>query len=356
MKPTSSFKLFFLFYASSSFIATAGLLKERHTKPEKRTQDGVESDVLILGAGMAGINAAKTLFDAGITNFKVLEATNRIGGRVLLHKFKTGGAVELGANWVHGPKSNPIWKLVDDAKLGYVKTMIEPTENAYIVIDENGVDITAQDGHERMKEVNVCVENLIEKLKEGGKADMPMRTALGKCNWLPTTPAETSTEYFYHDFDAAVSPEEISSGINLRSDAEIDSTGDEQLLISDTRGYAHIIENLANNFPKGSILFGKVVQNIVSKEDRVDVFVQGEKPMTAKFVLATFSIGVLRNGVKQKMFGDQLPTDFRDSLEKMNMANYLKIFLKFSVRFWPSEYQYFFYASKKRGVNRNIIN
>ena len=38
--------------------------------------------VLILGAGAAGITAAMTLYDQGITDFLVLEAQDYIGGRI----------------------------------------------------------------------------------------------------------------------------------------------------------------------------------------------------------------------------------------------------------------------------------
>lgn len=37
--------------------------------------------VIIIGAGVSGCNAAKTLVENGIEDFLILEATNRIGGR-----------------------------------------------------------------------------------------------------------------------------------------------------------------------------------------------------------------------------------------------------------------------------------
>ena len=52
-------------------------------------------DVLILGAGITGITAARTLEVNGITNFLVLEATDRIGGRIREYD---GTSIEVGAN------------------------------------------------------------------------------------------------------------------------------------------------------------------------------------------------------------------------------------------------------------------
>ncbi len=46
-------------------------------------------DVVIVGAGLAGLTAAKYLYDAGCTNITILEARNRIGGRVFTEYLET---------------------------------------------------------------------------------------------------------------------------------------------------------------------------------------------------------------------------------------------------------------------------
>ena len=56
--------------------------------------------VLILGAGVSGITAAKTLYDRGVTDFLVLEGQSYIGGRIRQVSF-AGIKVEMGANWIH---------------------------------------------------------------------------------------------------------------------------------------------------------------------------------------------------------------------------------------------------------------
>ncbi|CAA6661179.1 unnamed protein product [Spirodela intermedia] len=68
---------------------------------------------------MSGISAAKTLSEAGIKNILILEATNRIGGRIRKAKF-AGLNVEIGANWVegvNGQEVNPIWTLANKLRL-----------------------------------------------------------------------------------------------------------------------------------------------------------------------------------------------------------------------------------------------
>lgn len=69
--------------------------------------------VLILGAGAAGITAAKTLYDQGVTDFLVLEGQDYIGGRIK-HASFAGIKVELGANWIQhaDDEDNPLIPLM----------------------------------------------------------------------------------------------------------------------------------------------------------------------------------------------------------------------------------------------------
>src|SRR6185436_17923519 len=61
--------------------------------------------VLVLGAGIAGLAAARTLRDHGI-DVTVLEARDRIGGRAW-----TRDGLDFGAHWIHGTEGNPLTNL-----------------------------------------------------------------------------------------------------------------------------------------------------------------------------------------------------------------------------------------------------
>jgi protoporphyrinogen oxidase len=60
----------------------------------------IETDTLIVGAGMAGLTAARTLAEAGVP-VTVVEARNRVGGRILSHHIGEH-AIELVAEFIHG--------------------------------------------------------------------------------------------------------------------------------------------------------------------------------------------------------------------------------------------------------------
>src|SRR5271155_3014401 len=72
------------------------------------------NDVVIVGAGMAGLTAARALAKAGV-RVLVLEAQERIGGRILTQHVG-GEAIELGAEFIHG-RPPELWALIDEAGL-----------------------------------------------------------------------------------------------------------------------------------------------------------------------------------------------------------------------------------------------
>ena len=74
----------------------------------------MKPDVLILGAGAAGLAAAKVLSDAGRSAL-ILEARDRIGGRIFTHQDpKLKIPIELGAEFVHG-RPDVTWQLLREA-------------------------------------------------------------------------------------------------------------------------------------------------------------------------------------------------------------------------------------------------
>jgi monoamine oxidase len=65
-----------------------------------------DPDVIVVGAGSAGIAAARRLVEAGIS-VAVLEARDRVGGRAVTVTMR-GHGIDLGAHWLHAGKINPL--------------------------------------------------------------------------------------------------------------------------------------------------------------------------------------------------------------------------------------------------------
>jgi monoamine oxidase len=80
-------------------------------------------DVAVVGAGLAGLVAARDLLAAGLSVL-VLEARDRVGGRLLNHKLKVGAVVEVGGQWV-GPTQDRVLALAEELGIGLFPTYEE---------------------------------------------------------------------------------------------------------------------------------------------------------------------------------------------------------------------------------------
>lgn len=70
--------------------------------------------VVIIGAGFSGIAAGVKLLESGISDVVILEAENRIGGRVHSIEFGEGKKIDMGAQWVQGQAGNVIYEMTKD--------------------------------------------------------------------------------------------------------------------------------------------------------------------------------------------------------------------------------------------------
>lgn len=82
---------------------------------------GAVLDVAIIGAGLAGLTAARDLQRAGCESFVVLEARDRVGGRTLNHDLGGGYFSEAGGQWI-GPGQTAIMDLAKELGVGTFPT------------------------------------------------------------------------------------------------------------------------------------------------------------------------------------------------------------------------------------------
>lgn len=77
-----------------------------------------QTDVIIIGAGAAGLGAAKRARELGLS-FVLVEAGHRIGGRAYTEAIAPGVPFDLGCHWLHSSSINPFTKIADACGFAY---------------------------------------------------------------------------------------------------------------------------------------------------------------------------------------------------------------------------------------------
>src|SRR5258708_11329298 len=83
----------------------------------------MEADVCVVGAGLAGLTAARRLSQAG-KSVVVLEARDRVGGRIWTQHLSDGTPVDRGGAWL-GPKQDAMFGLAREMGVSTYKTWVK---------------------------------------------------------------------------------------------------------------------------------------------------------------------------------------------------------------------------------------
>lgn len=318
----------------------------------------LDAEVIILGAGIAGISTAKTLSENNITEFIILEAENRIGGRVKSTVLKTGNTrVELGANWIQGidptqPEKHPLWSIAQKCGgLGgkFVKDFNNGTMH---VFDENGTNITNSTAFKkRLSQWNEILDpglsQFSKKRQKAGLPDVSVRDALNANGWIPTTAVDNLIEWYGLDLDEyAIEPQNISLYMNF-PDETYDNFGNpnktENYFVTDQEeGFEKVVKCLSEDFlskeDKRLVLNSVVIEINWSDSERVCVTIRENetlKEYCASYVIFTFSLGVLKSDAVK--FIPPLPASKKNAIDMCEYVLYLKIFLEFEAVFWKED-------------------
>lgn len=260
--------------------------------------------VVIIGAGAAGLAAAKALMEAGIS-FDVIEARDRIGGRAFTDEL-LGARFDAGAFYIHWAERNPWAVFARDLS---VETIDDRAANGGLRIAEDGLLLPR--GQAARRRLAFSTFAAAADQRPDGAPDISladMAASLGGEEVIAAARAIAS--------GALGEEAELVSLIDYN---RLDSGGD--LVVPS--GYGRLVQRYGADV--------KVSLSTVAR--RIDWSGQGVKvvldkgQISADAAIVTVPIGVLRAG--RLAFTPELPVTHRHALDGLGMGAYTKIALRF---------------------------
>lgn len=285
---------------------------------------GGPSRVLVVGAGMAGLAAARRLQAEGL-DVTVLEARDRVGGRLATTRPDDGPPLDLGAAWIHGRQENPLLDLD-----GYDDLETTRTDYGNLWVYERGSRLSEATLHrlyDRYYRLMARLSRRRDRFAESGSLSLSAAIDGVTTNWSLSTQAARRLRYavrteIEHEYAAdtdALSATEYDLGEELRG-------GDELV----TSGYDRVAESLAEDL---DVRLNHAVDSIGYDSDGVTVHTQ-QGTIEGDRVVVTLPLGVLK--ARSVTFAPSLPAWKRRAIDRLGMGVLNKTFLRFPERFWAS--------------------
>jgi len=278
----------------------------------------IQTDVIVVGAGMAGLAAASRLARAG-AKVTLLEARDRVGGRILTRR-EPGlpVTIELGAEFIHG-KSPQLWKTLAEAGL----ETWELGGDSYCY--ENGRLAECLSWEERF--------SILEDLESYDGPDISFAEYLRHRGDDPNAPWAVS---YVEGFNAA---EQSLIGVASLKKQQIAEDSIEGNRIFRVRaGFDQVPEFLAKKFIKlGGVLHKNArVERIAWRRREVRVGCTGQRgqpleDVTARAVVVTVPLGVLQANC---ISFDPKPEELFAQFSRLAFGNAHRVTLVFDDDFW----------------------
>lgn len=297
---------------------------------------GRSERVVVVGAGMAGLVAARLLRDSGFV-VTVLEARDRTGGRVWTDD-RLGAPLDLGGSWIHGVEGNPLTLWCEKLGIDLVESQGER-----LLIDKRATAPTREGQRRRAILGRAAFKTAIEwaswkskaMARSWGPRSISVKQAIEPllhARWLPeidrlvvATFVEMSEGVQSAPWDA-VSAEEWFPTEGLDRNAQ------------PTGGFKPLLGDAAQGL---DIRHGAAVERLGWNGSGVTAVLQGGEQIVADRAVITVPIGLLRAGLPAL---DPLPPEAqRLALGRLGYGAGIlgKIYLRFPRRFWPEQPKWF---------------
>ena len=288
-------------------------------------------DVVILGAGVAGLSAAIDLSQAGM-KVSIIEARNRVGGRILTERDPaTKIPIELGAEFLHG-LTPEIWEPVQEHDLE--------------VTEVEGENWCFREGKLGPCDFFADVDRIIRKMKDR-PPDQSFLSFLAKQFPNPKhdpklEEAKAHARAYVTGFNAA-DPGKVSvNWLAEEMEAEEQIEGDRAFRI--TKGYEALVAILLQRLRSLNVPINLncAAENIRWSRGSVEVRGHASRKQfefSAPRALITVPLGVLLARPSEKggiRFSPSLPSSKQKALSKLSMGHVMRVTLQFKERFWEN--------------------
>ena len=291
--------------------------------------------VLIIGAGISGLAAAKKLKEKGF-EVTVVEASNRSGGRIKTN-FSQNFPFDEGASWIHGPRGNPITDLAQKAG-----------SKLYLTDDEN-VKVYDVDGKIYSEKVLTEAENKFEEVKNNiskNGAQGQSFESIFKTSY-PDLYNNRLWKYMlsaYLEFDTGSDISDLSPRF-FEDDEEFN--GNDEII---TNGYQTVIDYLTKTL---EIRYNYPVDSINYETNRVKVY-SGTQFLESDYVIVTVPLGFLKSN--KISFLPKLSNLKLNSITNLGFGVVDKYLLIWKTPFWETNLQYIGFTPEKLGQFNYFLN
>ena len=294
-------------------------------------------DTIVVGAGVAGLTAARLLTGIG-QKVVVFEARDRVGGRVVTDRL--GGHVsDLGASWIHGINDSPVAAAAEAFDMDMVEFTVggyQPDSRPIAYYGPDGKRLTDAAAQRFMDDIHIVDQALLEAVAES-EPDASYRDATEAALAAQEWDAERTQrvrEYLEHR-----SEEQYGAWIEdlAAHGLDDDAIDGDEVVFPD--GSDRLPRRLAEGL---DIRLIHVVSHVQWSAEGV-VVTTDHGSFAADRAIVTVPVGVLQSD--EFVIEPALPEPVAGALGRLAMNAFEKVFLRFSTQFWPDDV----YAIRQQG-------